>query len=800
VTNSQRFIRVLAAVALTMGAALASVLQPPSAQAAPTTDLVISEFRVRGPSGANDEFIEIANKGPADHTVAASSGAGYGIAVSDGVTRCTIPNGTIIPKFGHYLCVNSVAYSLSSYPAGNFTTAVGDATYTTDIPDNAGIALFDNNSGGASYDLAHRIDAVGSTSVANTLYKEGTGYSALTPFSIDHSFYRNLSTAAITPIDLQTTTPGVPEDTDNNALDFVFVDTNGTSAGAGQRLGAPGPENLSSPIGNGGLQVSPLDPCVSAQAAPNVVRATTSDPANNSTFGTYEFRRTITNNTGGNVTRLRLRVADVRTFPAPNGIADLRPRTSSAAVVTVDRAPCGSGTSDITVQGTTLEQPPSQPNGGGFNSSLSVGVVTLANPLAPGASIDVRLLAGLQQTGGNAVRVIAEAITSGTVTTPALTCFGGETASLCNTSPTPVDDGPAVTNEDTDLTVAAPGVLSNDTDTDNDALTAELVTGPNHGTLNLAADGSYTYSPDADYHGDDSFTYKAHDPASTSAAAATVTLQVDSVNDTPVAVDDGPTHTPEDTDLSVAAPGVLSNDTDTDNDSLTAELVTGPTHGTLDLEADGSYTYTPDADYHGPDSFTYKAHDLGAASAASATATLQVDSVDDPPPPPPPMCAGRPATLVGTGGDDVLTGTIRADVIVAGAGDDRIIGLRGDDVICARGGDDRIDAGPGLDRLYGESGRDQLSGGHGNDTLAGGASRDLLFAADGNDTLAGNTGRDLVVGGPGHDRLRGGSDADALLGGRGDDGLWGGTGNDLLDGGPGTNHLRGGPGRDRIVG
>src|SRR5688572_4465745 len=152
--------------------------------------LIISEFRVRGPNGANDEFIEIYNASGADHTVSSLSGTGYGIAASNGVTRCSIPNGTVIVNRGHYLCVNSVGYSLASYPAGNGTTATGDATYTTDIPDNAGIAIFNNNTGGASYSLANRLDAVGSLSEANTLYKEGTGYPALTPFSIDYSFYR----------------------------------------------------------------------------------------------------------------------------------------------------------------------------------------------------------------------------------------------------------------------------------------------------------------------------------------------------------------------------------------------------------------------------------------------------------------------------------------------------------------------------------------------------------------------------------------------------------------------------------
>src|SRR4030095_16197451 len=214
-----------------------------------SAQIIISEFRVRGPNGANDEFIELYNNSGADHTVADSgAGTGYAVAASNAVARCVIPNGTVIPNRGHYLCVNSVGYSLASYPAGNGTTATGDATYTTDISDNAGIAIF-NTSIAANFNLANRLDAVGSTSEANTLYKEGTGYPALVPFSIDSSFYRDncgkggsITTFGACP------TGGALKDTNNNAADFVFVDTNGTSAGAGQRLGAPGPENLSSPI------------------------------------------------------------------------------------------------------------------------------------------------------------------------------------------------------------------------------------------------------------------------------------------------------------------------------------------------------------------------------------------------------------------------------------------------------------------------------------------------------------------------------------------------------------------------
>jgi hypothetical protein len=381
---------------------------PPANVAAPG-DLIISEFRVRGQNGANDEFIEIYNASGADHTVA-GGGTGYAVAASNGVARCVIPNGTVIPNRGHYLCVNSVGYSLASYPAGNGTTATGDATYTTDIPDNAGIAIF-NTSIAANFNLANRLDAVGSTSEANTLYKEGTGYPALVPFSIDSSFYRDNCGKDGSITTFGACSRDTPKDTNDNAADFVFVDTNATSAGAGQRLGAPGPENLSSPIQrNASFAVNLLDPCVAATSPPNRVRDFTSNPPNNSAFGTMDIRRTIVNNTGGNVTRLRFRVIDLTTFPAPSGIADLRPLTSTSVVVTVDRPPCASGTSNVTVQGTTLEQPSSQPNGGGFNSSMSAGVVTLATPIANGASIDVRFLLGIQQTGSFKFYINVEAL------------------------------------------------------------------------------------------------------------------------------------------------------------------------------------------------------------------------------------------------------------------------------------------------------------------------------------------------------------------------------------------------------
>lgn len=357
------------------------------------TTLIISEFRERGPSGANDEFVEIFNPNSTPVTVSTSdASAGWALVASDGTARFVIPNGTVIPPRGHYLGANSVAYSLSGY-------ATADITFTTDIPDNSGLALF-NTATVANFVLANRLDAVGFTS-SPALFREGTGLPTLTPFSIDYSFVRDncgksgsITTMGACP------SGGNVVDTGNNATDFYFVDTNGTSAGAGQRLGAPGPENLASPIErNAQVPATLTFPCVGAPTAPNRVRDFTSDPANNSTFGTLNIRRTFTNNTGAPITRLRFRVVDLTTFPAPSGFADLRPRTSSAAVGVTN--PCGS---PVNIEGTTLEQPPSQPNGGGFNSSMSVATVNMAT-VGDGGNNDTGAGGGKSKRGTVTVRV-----------------------------------------------------------------------------------------------------------------------------------------------------------------------------------------------------------------------------------------------------------------------------------------------------------------------------------------------------------------------------------------------------------
>src|SRR5439155_15753931 len=129
--------------------------------------------------------------------------------------------------------------------------------------------------------------------------------------------------------------------------------------------------------------------------------------------------------------------------------------------------------------------------------------------------------------------------------------------------------------EDTQLTLTAAGVLANDSDVDGDTLSAILVSQPTHGALNLNTNGGFTYLPATNYNGADSFTYRANDGALDS-GIATVNITITGVNDAPVAVNDK-YRTPEDTQLTVTAAGVLTNDSDVDGDALSAILVSQPT-------------------------------------------------------------------------------------------------------------------------------------------------------------------------------------------------------------------------------
>lgn len=177
-------------------------------------------------------------------------------------------------------------------------------------------------------------------------------------------------------------------------------------------------------------------------------------------------------------------------------------------------------------------------------------------------------------------------------------------------------------NENSVLTVAAPGILGNDVDANGDALTAVLVSEPSRGALSLSGDGSFVYSPQAGFFGADSFNYKAND-GSADSGFATVVIMVNQVNQPPVA-DDQTVSAVEDAGVAVTLTA-----TDREGDPITYAIELPPAYGTLSGAAP-NLTYTPAANYHGPDNFTFSASDVAGVSAW-ATVSITVTPVNDAP-------------------------------------------------------------------------------------------------------------------------------------------------------------------------
>jgi hypothetical protein len=196
-----------------------------------------------------------------------------------------------------------------------------------------------------------------------------------------------------------------------------------------------------------------------------------------------------------------------------------------------------------------------------------------------------------------------------------------------NTAPTANDDS-FETLEGTPLTITYAELLANDSDTDGDTLTIDSFTGTSLGDLVDNGNDSLTYTPNPDFSGLDSFTYTISDGRG-GTASASVTIDVINVNDPPVAVDDQYS-IDEDAVLSVPAKGLLDNDSDIDGDILSASLDTAPAHGMVMVSTDGSFTYTPNPDYNGPDSFVYRVSD-GNGGSDTGSVAITVYPVNDPP-------------------------------------------------------------------------------------------------------------------------------------------------------------------------
>ncbi|OEH68093.1 MAG: hypothetical protein BAX61_04635 [Psychrobacter sp. B29-1] len=201
---------------------------------------------------------------------------------------------------------------------------------------------------------------------------------------------------------------------------------------------------------------------------------------------------------------------------------------------------------------------------------------------------------------------------------------GGMTTQTATITVAAVNDAPVAEDSSisTDEDTVAKGQLVA-TDIDGDDLTFALDTDANNGTVVVNADGSYSYTPNDNFNGSDSFTYTITDGTETITQTATITVA--SVNDLPVSKNSNIEAT-EDT----VATGQLEAATDADSDNLTYAIKDNAANGTVIVNADGSYSYTPDTDFNGEDSFTYTIDD-GQGGMTTQTATITVAAVNDAP-------------------------------------------------------------------------------------------------------------------------------------------------------------------------
>jgi len=320
---------------------------------------------------------------------------------------------------------------------------------------------------------------------------------------------------------------------------------------------------------------------------------------------------------------------DTFTYKANDGLADSAVAAVTITVTSVNDAPVAQNQSVTTPEDTAL-------------------LVTL---VATDVDGDILTYAIVDQPAHGSVTLVDGVATY----TPALDFNGMDTftfkandgsadsnVATVTITVTPVNDDPKAiddaytTDEDTTLVVPAPGVLANDSDADQDNLASYVLTQPSHGTLQLARDGSFTYVPEPNWHGVDSFTYQLVATPAPNASwtdEATVTITVNSVNDNPIAVDDFYT-IDEDTQLTMSAPGVMENDSDVDLDVMEVALVTNVQHGSLSLFANGSFTYIPNPDFYGTDTFVYRLITYPAPESLwtdEATVTITVNPVGDAP-------------------------------------------------------------------------------------------------------------------------------------------------------------------------
>ena len=364
-------------------------------------EVLISEFRLSGPGGSEDDYIELYCNRNTDCDISGTSLHSYD-PTQQGDFSLTFPGQTIIPARHYLLVADSGGYTLVNYGFPDFDVALMQPP-SPEPPfffyDNEGIQLI-----GADDPII--IDSVGFAGGGNEIqYVEGAGLQRASSRPADQYAYVRKRTMK---------TIGLPQDTNDNAKDFVLVSVTGDLHPGITNppvLGAPGPQGLFSPISltNAQLTGALTDPTKSKEEDPNRVRVGTGNS------GTLSLRRSFTNNSPfDGFFYVAFRVIETSTLNSPNTLgspqADLRLITSNGTSAVV---PSRGGT--IPIFGTVLEYDdlcgcaePQQPNGGGLNSTVYVdpGEGSEGFP----STFDAQFLFNVNKAGVYRFYVYAEAI------------------------------------------------------------------------------------------------------------------------------------------------------------------------------------------------------------------------------------------------------------------------------------------------------------------------------------------------------------------------------------------------------
>jgi titin len=414
----------------------------------------------------------------------------------------------------------------------------------------------------------------------------------------------------------------------NNALyTFTVAAKNGSGTGL--------PSSGMSPITVGAPKVATAPTAVSGIAGDGAVALTWAPPASNGSASVTSYL--VTPYTGGVAGAVR--TYDARTTQVVTGLAN------GKAYRFAVRARNAAGNSPAsTLSGPVTAGTPTAPASVSAVSGPGKATVSWTAPVSDnGSAITGYVLTPYVGTdaaapiylGVTTSRVVTGLLHSRTYTfkVAARNANGRGAQSAASNAVTPntapiASADTYTTNEDSQLLVAAPGILANDSDADHDPLTIEIVGYP-AGGIDVGADGSFTYEPPTNQDTDESFVYRVSDGITWSTPVL-VTIDIVAQNDPPQ-VEGEQYETQFETTLEVAAPGVLANDFDpVEFDGVTASGPTsGPAHGDVVLNSDGSFTYTPDPGYSGFDSFSYLVSDSQPGGTASAEITVGDPPVDE---------------------------------------------------------------------------------------------------------------------------------------------------------------------------